>query len=510
MTGDDRTLRAAVLGAAGDRRALGAISEHRRATVTYAGRRDRAVSGSEGRATWQRDRRRARFRGRALGGKHGVQFRDAANMPSHSTGATFRHNVVLSSFRPTTSLIERDLGVLLDRRDFARQLGEIDPTLKVTESQLSSKSPSTSTTGARSPKRPARFPSPGRTTRPSGSLRAAPRSAPSPCRWESVDFSATAGPSSPSPTISTSSPTRTASSACPRSPASPRPPSASQQLLATAFGATWSPAQASELLERAGKQEEGPCRLASRRVLQAALHSCSRIAPSSGTSGTGARTASRRSSTTTGSTQHAARSSPTPTWARTGSSAKRLSCRDEVAGAEARLAAAQELQRQLERSSRASLPTTSSCAGSRSHEQPLGWDPDLNDGVRLNVRPFVEAGVLRAKFNVNWNKDRGKNPDGSERHQRPALHPRREARRGREGRRERDRSRRSRRDSTRLSFDGNSSIAGRAALARQGAQWEPSSTGSGRAGVVPRRLRTRSSRGAGVLASLRGGRDVSS
>ena len=34
----------------------------------------------------------------------------------------------------------------------------------------------------------------------------------------------------------------------------------------------------------------------------------------------------------------------------------------------------------------------------------------------MNVRPFVEAGVLRAKFNVHWNKDRGKNPDGSERH----------------------------------------------------------------------------------------------
>jgi len=27
----------------------------------------------------------------------------------------------------------------------------------------------------------------------------------------------------------------------------------------------------------------------------------------------------------------------------------------------------------------------------------------------------VEAGVLRAKFNVKWDKDRGKNPDGSER-----------------------------------------------------------------------------------------------
>ena len=49
-------------------------------------------------------------------------------------------------------------------------------------------------------------------------------------------------------------------------------------------------------------------------------------------------------------------------------------------------------------------------------EQPIGWEPDLNDGVRLNIRPFVEAGVLRRQFNVHWNKDRGKNPDGSERH----------------------------------------------------------------------------------------------
>ncbi len=48
-------------------------------------------------------------------------------------------------------------------------------------------------------------------------------------------------------------------------------------------------------------------------------------------------------------------------------------------------------------------------------QQPIGWDPDLNDGVRLNIRPFVQAGVLRSKFTINWNKDRGKNPDGSER-----------------------------------------------------------------------------------------------
>jgi hypothetical protein len=46
-------------------------------------------------------------------------------------------------------------------------------------------------------------------------------------------------------------------------------------------------------------------------------------------------------------------------------------------------------------------------------EQPIGWDPDLNDGVRLNIRPFVEAGVLRSKFNIKWGIDRGKNPQNS-------------------------------------------------------------------------------------------------
>ena len=48
-------------------------------------------------------------------------------------------------------------------------------------------------------------------------------------------------------------------------------------------------------------------------------------------------------------------------------------------------------------------------------QQPLGWDPDLNDGVRLNIRPFMRvgdvgkkgAGVLRDKPNVKWAKDRG-------------------------------------------------------------------------------------------------------
>ena len=62
----------------------------------------------------------------------------------------------------------------------------------------------------------------------------------------------------------------------------------------------------------------------------------------------------------------------------------------------------------------------SSPAGSRSHEQPIGWNPDINDGVRLNLRPFITAKplnargknacILRSTPKVSWDKDRGKEP----------------------------------------------------------------------------------------------------
>ena len=95
---------------------------------------------------------------------------------------------------------------------------------------------------------------------------------------------------------------------------------------------------------------------------------------------------------------------------------QRAAVRDEVAGSEARLAAALELQRKLEAILTGEKPFDIYVRWKASHEQPIGWEPDLNDGVRLNVRPFVEAGVLRSPFNIHWKKDRGKNPDGSERH----------------------------------------------------------------------------------------------
>lgn len=59
---------------------------------------------------------------------------------------------------------------------------------------------------------------------------------------------------------------------------------------------------------------------------------------------------------------------------------------------------------------------TSMYVGSHYISSLSGGNPDLNDGVRLNIRPFVLAGVLRDKFTINWNKGRGTNPDGSERH----------------------------------------------------------------------------------------------
>ena len=52
-------------------------------------------------------------------------------------------------------------------------------------------------------------------------------------------------------------------------------------------------------------------------------------------------------------------------------------------------------------------------------QQPIGWEPDINDGVRLNIRPFMTddipggrrgAGILRSKPNIQWRKAKGREP----------------------------------------------------------------------------------------------------
>jgi hypothetical protein len=86
-----------------------------------------------------------------------------------------------------------------------------------------------------------------------------------------------------------------------------------------------------------------------------------------------------------------------------------------IAGAEGRLVAALELKKKLEIIRDGEPPYDIFVRWKPLKMQPIGWNPDLNDGVRLNIRPFVLAGVLRTSFNISWNKDRGKNPDGSDR-----------------------------------------------------------------------------------------------
>ena len=89
-------------------------------------------------------------------------------------------------------------------------------------------------------------------------------------------------------------------------------------------------------------------------------------------------------------------------------------------GAEARLVAALELQEQLERILEGEPPLDLFIRWKPLHGQSLGWEPNLDDGVRLNIRPFMRAklrkggrkgaGLLRAKPNIHWKKDRGAEP----------------------------------------------------------------------------------------------------
>ncbi|MCY4430597.1 MAG: hypothetical protein OXC11_09425, partial [Rhodospirillales bacterium] len=97
---------------------------------------------------------------------------------------------------------------------------------------------------------------------------------------------------------------------------------------------------------------------------------------------------------------------------------QRAGQRQETSGADARLAAALELKPQLEAILAGAPPLDLFIRWKPLHEQPIGWEPDINDGVRLNIRPFLRAelrrggrkgaGILRAKPNIKWTKDRGK------------------------------------------------------------------------------------------------------
>jgi hypothetical protein len=89
------------------------------------------------------------------------------------------------------------------------------------------------------------------------------------------------------------------------------------------------------------------------------------------------------------------------------------------AGSDARLQAAKQLQSRLKLILEGEPPYDIFVRWKPLSKQPIGWHPDINDGVRLNIRPFLAqdipggkkgAGILRTKPNIKWEKDRGKEP----------------------------------------------------------------------------------------------------
>jgi hypothetical protein len=99
---------------------------------------------------------------------------------------------------------------------------------------------------------------------------------------------------------------------------------------------------------------------------------------------------------------------------------QKAAIQDGEAGADGRLAAAMELQGEMAKIIEGEPPYDIFVRWKPLHLQPIGWNPDINDGVRVNIRPFMSAslskgragaGVLRWKPNIKWEKDRGKEPN---------------------------------------------------------------------------------------------------
>jgi hypothetical protein len=88
-------------------------------------------------------------------------------------------------------------------------------------------------------------------------------------------------------------------------------------------------------------------------------------------------------------------------------------------GAEDRFIAAQVLQKELEAILKGEAPHDLFVRWKPLYQQPIDWEPDINDGVRLNIRPFMlandvgrkGAGLLRVKPGIKWDKDRGAEPE---------------------------------------------------------------------------------------------------
>ena len=91
-----------------------------------------------------------------------------------------------------------------------------------------------------------------------------------------------------------------------------------------------------------------------------------------------------------------------------------------VDGADGRLVAAEHLKGQLEKILQGEKPYDIFVRWKPLDQQPIGWEPDINDGVRMNIRPWLTATphqsgrrdgcILRVTPKIKYGKDRGKEP----------------------------------------------------------------------------------------------------
>lgn len=89
-----------------------------------------------------------------------------------------------------------------------------------------------------------------------------------------------------------------------------------------------------------------------------------------------------------------------------------------VEGADGRLAAALHLKSELQRIVEGQKPYDIFVRWKPIHEQSMGWEPDIDHGVRLNIRPWLTAKpykpsrkdscILRSTPGISYSKDRGK------------------------------------------------------------------------------------------------------
>jgi hypothetical protein len=74
---------------------------------------------------------------------------------------------------------------------------------------------------------------------------------------------------------------------------------------------------------------------------------------------------------------------------------------------------ARELQQTLEKIVEGEKPYDIFVRWKSFAQLPIGWEPDLDDGVRMNIRPFVLADILREVPAIKWTKDRGNDPSSA-------------------------------------------------------------------------------------------------